>query len=396
MLWIWLLIRHAHRWVTGPLDRYFTFVCAHCAATIPAMVRANGAASAPSVAEAQRRAHVAADANAQRAVAAAGCPACGRVQPALTEQLARAAKSAARRRRLRVPVAGLLALPVAALLAFPAAADLRHSVALSVVAFCAAAAIGAFTFAILSSPVPRPLMVPLGVWFSHDPTQGSASWFPAQPGPTPSIADPTPASRIGAFATSGVMAALAVVALIGWLTTFRKVWVVSTEGARGDLTVRLDGVEVGGVTAAGGGWQDAPAVSFEVRSGSSHRLVVVDSDNRELTYDLDPSSARHGWVIAPHARERDLCLASITWYYGREPKPGNDSVLNEDGAGDFVELPKGFDYTFVKPPETIQTKSGGETRSTLRALDCAALERDELVPFKDRDPAEDASSATPM
>lgn len=396
MLWIWLLLRNAHQWATGPLDRYFTFLCAHCAATIPAMVRTYGAASAANLPEAQRRAHMAADAHAHRVVAAAGCPACGQLQPAITDQLARAAKSAARRTMFRLPIAGVLALLAGVLLAIPAVADLRHSVALSIVAFCAAAAIGALTFAILSLPVPRPLMVPSGLWFSRDPSQGPSSWFPAQPGPMPIIASATPASRIAAFATAGVMAVAAVLALVGWRTTFRDVWVVSTEGTSGDLKVRIDGVDVGGVTAAGGGWQDAPAVSFEVRSGSSHRLVVVDADNRELTYDLDPSSARHGWVIAPHARERDLCLASITWYYGMKPKTGNDRLLNQTGAGDFVELHDRFDYMFVAAPATIEIKNGGETRSTLRAFDCAALERDELVPFKDRDPAETGSSATPM
>ena len=38
MIWIWLAYRNSVNWNTGPLDRYFTYVCHHCAAQLAAMV----------------------------------------------------------------------------------------------------------------------------------------------------------------------------------------------------------------------------------------------------------------------------------------------------------------------------------------------------------------------
>jgi len=172
--------------------------------------------------------------------------------------------------------------------------------------------------------------------------------------------------------------------------------VVSTEGPLGDLVVRIDGADVGPITPGVHPAVDVPFGTYRVRTGSVHHVVVIDSEGRELSYELDPASARHGWVLAPHARERELCLASVTWYYGPHLSEDQDSILNDDGAGDLVALQRRFDHFFSPPPTTIKTKGVNGKRSSLRALACEAFDRNEIVPFKAREPSSGTRPATPM
>ena len=154
---------------------------------------------------------------------------------------------------------------------------------------------------------------------------------------------------------------------------------VSAEGAGRDLTIRVDGGAPIHVSQHAG--EDAPSAKVEVRTDSKHHVVVVGEDGAELTYELDPATAKYGWAIAPHAREQGLCLASITWYYGTTPKEGNDALLG-DGA-DLVVLPRSFDNVFTPPPATVQVDNGSSaTRTSLRALACTSLDHDAIVPFK--------------
>lgn len=380
MIWIWLLARERHKWQTGPLDRYFAFLCAHCAVTTAAMVRTFGFGSGSSPMAAERSAYLLADAQAYRAVSAAACPHCSQLQPAIREQFAAAAKKVERRLSRRLPAAAVTTLVLAILFAIPAVSDLRHSVTLSVAAVTAAAAVGALVYAVLSHEVTTPSTHPMGVWFSHDPSQGSASWFPARGGDAPAIAQATRRSRGISHAAIGVAALATAVAVVLWTGTFRKVYLVSAEGPDGRLSFALDGGERWALVQRPE--DDAPNAMVEVRTSSVHRVVVFDSDGVQTTYVLDPSASRHGWVIAPHARERGLCLASIKWYYGtKPPKDGDDTLLGRDGG--LVPLPHDFDHVFTEPPPTVQTQNGAsQTRTSLRAIDCVALERDVIVPFK--------------
>ena len=377
MLWIWLLARHACKWSTGELDRYFAFVCARCGVSTAAMVRTFGHGSGTNHVAAVQSANAAADTFAYRAVAAASCPHCCQLQPAVVEGFERATKKAARRQSLRWPLAAVAAVVLAIVLAIPALHDLQHSVMLSVVATSAASAVGALVFAILSGPVTTPATNPSGVWFSRDP-QAAGSWFPAQPGQAPFVSQPARSLRVLSLVTTGVMAFSAVVALVLWTTTFRKVYVVSAESTGGEVSVRVDGGDAQRITHPTN--DDAPNAMFEVRTSSTHR-VVVSAGDAERTYELDPASAPNGWVLTPRARERGLCLASIKWYYGTAPKDGDDRILGD--GGELVVLPHSFDHVFTSPPATVQTKNGAtETRTSLRALDCASLEEDRIVPFK--------------
>jgi hypothetical protein len=382
MIWIWLLTRHSHKWATGPLDRYFAFLCAQCGVTTPAMVRTFGFGSGRNPMAAERSAQISADAYAYRAVTAAACPGCCALQPSMLDGFDRAAKKAARRRMLRLPIAAAAAMLAALVLAIPAARDFRHSATLGVVAVSVAAALGALFFAIFSGAVLTPSTNPSGVWFSRDPMQGPSSWFPAQPGRTPVVAQPEPLARGLSLVALAVTSVTAIVALVLWTDTFRKVYVVSAEGARGDLVVRIDGVEAGRISQTDTGSNDAPYGSYEVRTSSPHEVVVVDAEGAESKYRLDPATAKDGWVIAPHSIERGLCVASIKWYYGTTPpKDGDDALLN--AKGDLAPLPHSFDYAFSQPPSTIQTQNGSSaTKTSLRALDCAALEHENMVPFK--------------
>jgi hypothetical protein len=380
MLWIWLLTRHTSTWSTGQLDRYFAFVCAHCGISTAAMVRTFGHGSASNHHAAVQKANASADGFAYRAVAAASCPHCLQLQPGTHEGFARAAKKAARRQTIRLPLAAAAAVLMAIVLAIPAVHDLRHSAMLSLVATSVAAAVGALVFAIFSGPVATPGTNPFGVWFSRDP-QIPGSWFPAQAGHVPVVAQPAPALRALSLVTMAVTAISAIVALVLWTETFRKVHVVSAEGMGKDLSVSVDGGEAQRVTQSPR--EDAPTATIEVRTSSTHR-IVASAGGKTTTYDLDPSSAKHGWVLAPHGRERGLCLAKIKWYYGTAPKDGtgDDALLGQDS--DLVVLPHSFDHVFTSPPATIETQNGSSaTRTSLRALDCASLEEDKIVAFKD-------------
>lgn len=380
MIWLWLLARERHKWQTGALDRYFEFLCAHCAVTTAAMVRTFGFGSGSSPEAAQRSAQLLADAQAYRAVAAAACPHCSQVQPAMHEQFATVAKKVARRLARRLPVAAAVTVVLAVLFAIIAVPDLRYSVTLPIAALTAAVAVGALVYAVFSHVVVLPSTNPMGVWFSRDPSQGSASWFPARGGDAPVITQASSRSRGISHAVIGVAVLATVLAVVLWTATFRKVYVVSAEGPDRALTFRVDDGER--TSVAQGNADDAPNAMVEVRTSSVHRVAVVDSDGIQSTYVLDPSASRHGWVIAPHAPERGLCLASIKWYYGvKPPKDGDDALLGQQS--ELVPLPHDFDHVFTAPPSTVQTQNGAsETRTSLRALDCAALEREVIVPFK--------------
>jgi hypothetical protein len=45
-------------------------------------------------------------------------------------------------------------------------------------------------------------------------------------------------------------------------------------------------------------------------------------------------------------------------------------------------MPEAFTYHLTPSPSIIQTKNGTETRTALRALDCAALDEGRIVPFR--------------
>ena len=379
MIWIWLLTRQSHKWSTGAMDRYFAYVCAHCRATTSAMVRTFGFGNGANHMAAERAAHAAADAFAFRAVSAAACPCCGELQPQVIEGFARAAKKSAKHGKLRVPLAAMAALLTLVLLAIPAIRDLKHSPTLTAVALSTAVAVGGLFFAIFSGQVITPSTNPNGVWFSRDPGNGPTSWFPAQPGRAPFVAQPAPLLRVLSLLAMGVTGMSALVALILWGQTFRKVYVVSSEGPFGSLSVQVDGKDEGKTTESPS--DDAPNLLFEVRTDSKHHVVVTDGRGRQTAYDLDPATATNGWVITPHAKEHGLCLASITWYYGTTPKEGADTLVGE--GVDVVPLPHSFDHMFTQPPATVQTKNGAsETRTSLRAFDCASLDEEKQIPFK--------------
>jgi hypothetical protein len=377
MFFLWIPRRNSQKWGTGPLDRYFAFECAHCRATTPAMVRTVGFGEGPNAAQ---RAHAAADAFAYQAVSAAACPSCSALQPSFHARVEQVRQRVARRRSLRVPVAAAAAVVTALALAVPAVRDLRHSIALSVLALSAAAAMGALFFRFFSGHVLAPSTSPIGVWFSRDPAQGPSSWFPAQPGHAPPIPQAARSTLVLALVALLVSASSAIAAITMWQATFRNIYVVSAEEKGIGLAVRLDdGPVVLTVQQPG---DDASTATFEVRTSSTHSVSVIGKDGRELTYYLDPATAKHGWAIAPHGREQGLCLASLTWYYGTAPKKGTDALLG-DGA-DLIVLPRKFDHVLTTPPATVQVDNGSSTtRTALRALSCTSLDHDAIVAFKD-------------
>lgn len=383
VIWIWLAYRNSVTWGTGPLDKWFTYFCHHCSANVAAMVRTNGFGSGRDLWSAQQAAYRSADVYAWRASAAAGCPCCGQLQPQTLGMFEATAKRLARRKLLAIPVSIALALLVMLLIGIPGMADLKHSFALVGIAISAALATAALSFGIFQSPITMPPDNPNGVWFSHDPSQGPGSWFPARPGPAPPVAQPNGALRGFSFLAASISVIAVFVGIYFYQETFRKIYVLDTAAARGAMTVRIDGAEVGRVAATGGA-HDIPFDTFEVRTSSSHDVVITDTQGGTFQYHLDPKSASKGWVLAPRARQRGLCIASVTWYYGRKPPADgdpSDGLLNKEAPGDRVDLQRSFDVVFEKPPASVESKNGSETRSTLRALECAALDHDAFVPF---------------
>jgi len=270
-------------------------------------------------------------------------------------------------------VAGLAALVTIALLAIPASSDLRYSAALAIVALAGAASVGLLLSTLLSVRITTPSAMPWGVWFSHDPSQGPASWFAAQPGPAPTVPQATPRARVLSLVGTLVAGTVAIGALIAWSQTYAKVYVVNAEGARGALVVRIDGAEVGRVKTKPA-LADVVYQQFEVRTNASHRIVVTDAAGLDRTFEVDPKKTRSGWVVAPYAYERGVCIATQTSYYGKEPSDNDDAVLN--ATSDLIALPRSFDYVFTAPPSVLQTThASSQTRTALRALNCNEVER---------------------
>ncbi|MGC4079591.1 MAG: hypothetical protein QM702_21620 [Rubrivivax sp.] len=384
MIWIWLALRNAHSWATGPLERYFDYVCAHCGVTTAAMVRTFGSASAGDVASAQRQAFAHAEALAHRIYCSAACPNCGRLQPHAETGWEHVKKRIAQKKKNAVPFTVVAGVVTLVLLLVPAIADLRHSSTLLATAVTTAIGIAGLVFGVSWGPVTTPLDRPTGMWFSRDPWQGPSSWFPALGGPAPEIVQPSSFLRnigFGLFLGGG---ASATIALILYSATFRDIYVVHTDPQSGPATVVLDGAEAG-TTTKPAFTDDVAFVKLEVRTSAVHRVVVRGPDGHESTYVLDSNTTRHGWILAPNAREHGLCLTSETWYYGRKPEVNpDDGVLNGTPPGDRLELGQAYGYVFTSPPPTVETKNGSETRSSLRGYLCDALERDERVPFKSK------------
>jgi hypothetical protein len=379
VFWIWLVLRHAHSFSTGPVERYFSFLCAHCRTTTAAFVRAFGMGSGRNPWMAQQNAYASLERTVYRAVTAAGCPCCGRLQPQAIAAFERAAERATWRRSFGLPLAGAFALLAAALVGVFAFRDRHASLLLFGVAASAGVVVFGLVLGIAWARVPMPFDGPYGVWFSQDPSRGPQSWFPAKPGPPPAVVQPNGLVRGVALGATVMSAIAAVAGLVLWSDTFRKAYVVNTSRAAVDVTI--DGAHAGqiGPQAAG----DAPYQTFEVRTGAVHKVEIKEADGSVYAYAVDPGTADTGWVLAPRARARGLCLTRVTWYYGTKPKDDPaDGLLNAKLPGDFVPLARSYDHLFAAAPSHVETQSGSSTtRTTLRAFDCDDLARDKTTPW---------------
>jgi hypothetical protein len=397
MFWVFFFLRHRSHFNTGPIERYLTFVCERCRAATAMHARTVGVATARNQQEAMRAAHMNAEANIAAASTAAACPHCGALSSASIEFRRRAIERIAQRQKLRKTAPLAVTIVAAIAIAIPAALDFRHSFGLAILAASAPLALGGFLLGYLSGPIGVPQTEPTGLSFSFDPSQGPSSWFPARGAVNVEpITQPPQSTQHFAYAVMTLSAFAAIAGLVIWRKSFQDIYVVSSEPALASaLVVEIDGQHVGS-TSMNEREVDIAIFKKEVRTSSVHHVVVraaapTPDAAPVVSYDLQPSD--HGWVIAPRARANGLCLTKITTYYNRKPEPGGNEVLNDAaGDGDLIELPKRFDFYFKPSPRVIETKNGSETRTALRALDCAALVEDgDIVPFKSRD----ASSTTP-
>lgn len=401
MLIIWLLLRNANSFATGPLVRYLTFVCARCGHSLPASVQYMGHASGSSHFAAQQAAYAAAEANAYQSLAAAACPGCGQLHPNVVAQRELLAQRAARAAKRRLPIALALAAVVFVLVAIPAVGDIRESLLLAVVAICASVAVGGFVLGLLSGRSVGPTSEPRGVWFSTDPAGSAGSWFAARPGPAAEVVQPPAGLQIVSLLSAGGAAIAAFVALGFWVATFDKVYVVNTNLA-GDAVVEVDGTAKATVSTIVPSNRDIGFATVEVRTNRKHRIVVRHEVDGETAFEIDPTDGSpKAWILAAKPVERSLCLLPETWYYGQKPPAESDDHLLKPTAEGVYRLEKSVSLYFEKPPSTIRTESSsGETRVALRALDCAALaaghgEEETLIPWSQGPSARKPSSFNP-
>ncbi len=386
MIWIWLLLRNNSRFATGPLTRYLEFICAHCGFHRHTAVITSGYGTGSNSQIAYRMAWANAEANVRRAMGAAVCPQCGRLPPHTLDGYERAARTAEWRAQLRVPVSAGVAVLVLLLVGVFALQDRAHSTALFSVSLFAALAAGAASVAVLSRRVQVPYDNPAGVWFSsaQDPDPNPNGWVAARSGDTPKVGQPNPWTLRFALAFACLGLVFAFLWLHTWSRTFRSIYVVSAEQDRGGLTVQIDGERQVAIPRTTDARSDAPFGKYQVRTDRTHKVVITDSENRQLAYELDPKTTDDGWVIAPHAAERNLCLTRLTTVYGSSTRNlPEDVVLNLDTSRDWIQLTEDYDDWFAESPAT---EKSGTKRTALRALDCAALDRDQITPYKSAPP----------
>lgn len=117
------------------------------------------------------------------------------------------------------------------------------------------------------------------------------------------------------------------------------------------------------------GFKDYHVRKFETRSGKEHQVVVAGK-----RYDLRGNGS-NGWVVAPEAKEHDVCFAGYEMVYGgpKHVVPRWSALEPHDGV---LVLNKKYD-AFTDSPKTQEVKAGETVRRwSLRTVSCDALEEE--------------------
>jgi hypothetical protein len=358
---------------TAGYSSQLDYVCALCGTRAVASVQAQGTSQSTAVYgvggsadQASYGAHYAAQANAYGALQHAPCPHCGGYQPVVTSRYAAFGERVARAKKRALPIAAAVAAVTLLLGIVPAIRDLQHSSALLVTMILAALGISGIIYAVIRSPGPRP-QVPWGAvhfWWARPEHPGSGAWVSPPHVPPPPLPPPSAMPALGGtFGGLSVFGAL--IALIAWGTTFESVYVVDYE----DRAVTIDGIDVTS-EATTYGFDDKHVRKFSARTGKPHDVVIGGA-----TYVLPDN--HNGWVVAPEAKQHDVCFAEYESVYGgtKGVKPRSNKL--ELHASGVIVLIRSYDDMFKDSPKTQDLKSG-ETRRRweLRTVSCESFEED--------------------
>lgn len=360
---------------TASFSTQLEYVCALCGTRAVAAVEAQGMGTSTAVYgaggggdQAAMGAQYAAQANAIGALQHAPCPRCGGYQPVVTSRFQAFNDRVAKCSKRALPIAAITFGAIMLLGIVPALRDLKYSSALLVTMVFGALCVAGTVFAVVRSPGARPTIPWANVqfwWGRHD---GTAGWMPPPHIPAPPLAPPSSANVAGGF-LAGIAGIAMLVSLAVWGSTYQKIYVVDWKDW-GDRPISIDGVDVTS-EAETYGFEDKHVRKLSARTGQSHEVVVAG-----VKYPL-PGNGSHGWVVAPDAKENDVCFAEYEMVYGAsshyEPKW---SPLAPNGSGVLV-LAKTYDDAFKDSPKTQQVKSGQSvTRWSLRTVSCESLEEE--------------------
>lgn len=360
VLWIYFLLSDRFKSVLGPYDWFTGWVCDHCGFRAHAYVTVYGQGKGNSQAVADRMAYDSVPKRATQCLAAAPCPECGMVSRAAMDAFAWSSGRAARAERRRQTIPLGIAVGCAVLGIVPIIFELSHGPWFLLLVLAIILALSGFAMVLLTEPIPMPIMQPHGVWF-----QLANGWVQPPVGEAPAIAPVPTTLRTGGFIAAGAGLIATVVMGALWRDTFRTVYVVNTLRDQA-VVVIVDGEPRDERVAVATSKQDIGFAEVEVRTSRPHRIVVREPDGREHGYDIDPSTSRYGWVFAPLAQERDVCLWLTQISYG-SGTPRADLLLNGASPGDSVVLSNSIDGAFEEPPSTGNKDT---TDTYLRAYGC--------------------------
>jgi hypothetical protein len=358
---------------TAGFSTQLEYVCALCGTRAAASVQAQGMGQSTAVYgaggggdQAAQGAEYNARANAIGALQHAPCPRCGGYQPVVTSRFQAFNDRVAKAKKRALPIAGA-ALAVTLLLGIvPAIRDLKHSSALLVTVVFGALSLASMVYAIARATGARP-HVPWGqVHFWWGRPDGSSGWVPPPHVPPPALAPPSSAAGLG-VAGSLIGGFATIIALAAWSASYEDVYVVDYQ----DRAVSIDGVDVTN-EASTWSFDDKHVRKFSTRTGQPHTAVIAG-----VKYPL-PETGTRGWVIAPDAKEHDVCFAEYEAVYGHTRIAGKPQWARiEPNASGVIVLSRSYDDLFKDSPKTQEVKSGSTVRRwELRTVSCESLDED--------------------
>jgi hypothetical protein len=378
---------------TPPIEHRTSYRCEHCGESLHVLVRVQGRGTTTSVYDssgghpahqqtAVKMAYENARANGTQAMATAPCPHCNRISTSGEAILADGRKRDDWQRRLQRMVPAALAVLAALAVASPVIKELPYSNTLLFGALALVFGLPVATLGFLLLPrqtIAQPTALAY-FWLAEkagseryrENGQVRFDWKQAI-----FALGPRTGSVIGSLAgvlIGSVSLLAAILCFVMYQDQFADLWFVTRSLPVGTkVLVSQEGQPAQNVevTAVVG---DAFRERLRMRKAGSHVVHVSTLDAKlplNAGYTLS-EPALHGWIIAPHAKESDLCISEQLSHYGPSAARDTEKLVPET-APDLFTIPEKFDIFFEEPPEKVDLASGesSATRLTLRARSCA-------------------------